>query len=271
MKRQIKADREVWIKQPPAPKKLENELAEFTLYMVDMMAKRFRNQAILSLSKTDISKFADEQGNYAKVYLKKARAVVRKMESQFSNDRIEEFIRDKYRTADNQAKRQLYSQIEDAIGISTKELVATEGMKATTNALMLETSQWVKKLRDDSLESMTANTLRAMSLGMGIDDVLAEFDGAVSKSRVSAALTARQQVSNYMAITGKIRAQNLGIEVGSWSTSRDESVRQSHRARNGKKFRLDKGLYSSIDGKHLLPGVDHNCRCVTLYKIPSDD
>lgn len=282
MKRQLTADKDVWIKQPPAPRALENQMAEFTEFMVDMMTLRFRNQAILSLDEKDIKKFADacadddaqqfndETGNYAKVFLKAANQVVRKMSQQFSDDRIEKFVKTKYKTADKKARQALYQQIEDTIGISTKDLIATEAMTATTNALMLETSQWVKKLRDDTLEAYTATTLRGMTLGMGIDDLLAELDQSAGQSRRRAQLTARQQVSNYMSVTGKIRAQNLGVTVGVWETSRDEAVRASHRARNGKEFNLSKGLYSAKDGKHLLPGVDHNCRCVTLYKIPTN-
>ena len=238
--------------------------------MVETTTKRFGNGAIKVLSKTDVNKFADEQGNYAKVFLKLAAQITRKMQNQFSDDRIEDFIKTRYATADNEARRKLYGQIENAVGISTKDLIATEAMKATTNALMLESAEWVKKLRDETLELYTANTLRAMSLGQGVDELLTQLTGMEGKRRDLAHLTARQQVSNYMAITGKIRAQNLGLTVGIWETSRDEAVRPSHRARNGKEFDLSKGLYSSQDDMHLLPGVDFNCRCVTLYKIPAN-
>jgi uncharacterized protein with gpF-like domain len=58
-----------------------------------------------------------------------------------------------------------------------------------------------------------------------------------------------------------------------WDTAGDESVRASHIGRDGEEFDLAEGLYSSMDGKWLLPGVDYNCRCTARYILDdaSDD
>ena len=163
---------------------------------------------------------------------------------------------------------QIYKAVENSIGLSSKELTATEGLTFQINALTAETAQWVKKLRDETLEFYTANTLRAMTLGSSIADIMAQFDGMEEKRRNHAKFTARNQIGNFNSITTKIRAQNIGITEAVWITSKDERVRDCHKKRDGKIFKLDKGLYHACDGLYLLPGVDYQCRCTYELIIP---
>lgn len=225
----------------------------------------------VKLTKVDTRYFADAQsGNYAKIFLGLAGKVTNKMLDQFSDDRIEEMVNKILKKVDNRSRDEFYSRIEKTIGISSKELAATEAMKETTNALMLETSQWVKKLRDETLELYTSNTLRAMALGNGLEGITDEFDQLKEKRKNHAKFTARNQVNNYNSISTKIRAQNLGITQAVWVTAHDERVRPSHQAREGKTFNLDEGLYSSLDGKTLLPGTDYQCRCTMTLILPEE-
>jgi len=117
----------------------------------------------------------------------------------------------------------------------------------------------------------TANSLRAMTQGSSLAEIMEQFDGLVEKRKNHAKFTARNQIANFNSITTKLRAQNLGITRARWITSHDERVRPCHDVRNGKEFDLDKGLYSSCDGEWLLPGVDYQCRCDYELIIPADD
>lgn len=272
MKRELKAAKPTPIRVNPPTKTQERELADVMEYMIDQITKRFKNGAIKGMQVGTVEKFADAQsGNYAKVFLKLASRVQRSIVSRFDDDRIEAMVFGILDKVDTRSRDDFYSAIEGAVGISSKELAATEGMKATTNALKLETAQWVKQLRDETLEMYTSNTLRAMALGNGLDGILDEFDGLAEKRKGHAKFTARNQINNYNSISTKIRAQNLGITQAVWLTANDERVRPSHEAREGKTFELDKGLYSSLDGQHLLPGTTYRCRCTYRLIIPGDD
>lgn len=271
MQREIKASKPTPVKSGTATKSQERELTEVVEYMVDVISKRFKSGAIDSLQAKTVDKFADAQsGNYAKIFLGLAGKVTNGMLSQFSDDRIEQAVSKVLKKVDKLSKEEFYSRVEKAVGISSKALAETEGMKETTNALMLETSQWVKKLRDETLELYTSNTLRAMALGNGLEGITAEFDQLKEKRKNHAKFTARNQINNYNAISTKIRAQNLGITQAIWVTAHDERVRPSHEAREGKIFNLDEGLYSSLDGKYLLPGTDYQCRCTMQLIIPEE-
>lgn len=260
------------IKQPQPLRTTEREFEQAFEQMIALMSRIYRHQVLERLQVATVNKFADAQvGNFATVFLKLSKGTTRKLKSRFDDDRLKSVV-DKYlRTSDARTKGLLYKQLENATGVSAKQLIAEEALKAHTNALILETTEWAKKLRDETLELYTANSLRVMTLGASLEQVMSEFDGMVGKRKDHAKFTARNQLANFNAIMGKTRAQNLGIIKARWSTSQDERVRPSHSHRDGKIFDLAKGLYSSMDGQSILPGIDYQCRCSAIYILPDED
>lgn len=260
--RKFEVDSPIALKSPKPPKAQETEFAKFITYMVEQMNQRWTNQVFGQLNQGTIEKFADAQvGNYAAIYLQLANRARRKLLRQFDDKRIEEYVRKIMGKVNARNQSQLYSLVESRIGISTLELTNTEGLTPAINALILETTQWVKTLRDETLAAYTNHSLQAMTQGQSLADVMKRFAGLTEKRTNHAKFVARNQIANFNSVTTKIRAQNLGITKARWITSHDERVRASHKDRNGKEFDLAVGLHSSIDGKMLLPGVDYQCRC----------
>ena len=277
MKREIQTNKPgTTIKSPPHSKTFENEFARSMAKMVEAISKAFENQVLKEMNKTTLGKFEDAQtGNFANVYLKLSDAAKRKLLKRFDDDRIESFTRKLFNRADKVASKTLYGRVENEIGISSKELLNTEGLRYNMNALVLESAQWAEKLRDDVLESFTASSLRAMTHGDKIEEILNQHRENTKGRKNHAQFVARNQLANFNSISTKIRAQNLGITEAKWITARGESrlgnpVRKCHAVRDGKVFDLSKGLYSSCDGKFLLPGVDYNCRCTYDLIIPME-
>lgn len=271
MHRKLTASKPTTIPTAGSPKAQEEELSKFMAFMIGETAQRWRNQVLKELNQGTIDKFADAQhGNYSRVYLRLANQTRRKLLKQFDNKRIKKLVEGITGKVNLRNQKELYRRVEKSIGISTKELTNTEGLVTDINALVLETSTWVKKSLDDTLAEYTANSLQAMSQGQSIEEVMARFDGLVETRKNQAKFTARNQIGNFNSITTKIRAQNLGIERAIWRTSKDERVRICHVKRDGKEFELAKGLYSSCDGLWLLPGTDYQCRCDYELIIPED-
>ena len=213
--------------------------------------------------------FEDAQtGNFASILLRLSKAAKRSLLKQFSNGRLETVSKQILAKLEKKAKKEFYERVAGKTGIDVTSLVAKEGLKSTTNALVAETAQWVQTLRDDTFQKFTNNTLFAMSQGESLDTIVKQFDDVVIERKNHAKFLARNQVQNYNSITTKIRAQNLGITKAIWETADDDRVRPSHVDREGKEFDLAEGLYSSIDGIYLLPGTDYNCRCTYTMIIP---
>jgi len=254
------------IRQPRYHRGQERQMEDEVQWMMDQMAKRYRNMVLRGLDQRIIRKFADAQvGNYAAVTRQQSRKVFASIRRQFGNQRIQRMVRATLKNADRYNQQQLYSQIQRSLGISTEQLIAQEHMTEDFNALVIQTAEWVQKLRDDTLEMYTANTIRAMTLGQSLAEVTEQFDGMVEKRRNHARQVARDQIAHFNAVTGKIRAEAVGVRRAIWRTSGDSKVRHSHRLRDNKEFDLSEGLYSSSDGEYLIPGVDYNCRCWADY------
>ena len=216
-----------------------------------------------------IISFEDAQtGNFASILLRLSKAAGKSILKQFSNDRLDTISQKALGKLDKKAREEFYKRVAAKTGVNVADLIAKEGMKSTTNALVTETAQWIKTLRDDTFQKFTNNTLFAMSQGESLDTIVSQFDDVVSERKNHAKFLARNQVQNYNSITTKIRAQNLGITKAIWETAGDERVRPSHEDREGKEFDLAEGLFSDVDGLYLLPGTDYNCRCTYTMIIP---
>ena len=211
---------------------------------------------------------AKQSGNFAKVFLTMAARVQRKLLKQFDGKRLDKMVNKYTGKVNRRNQSEFYRRVSTAVGISREELEATEGLTFQINAYQAETQQWVKKMRDDTLQMWTSNTLRLMAEGKGLPEILSQFDGMVEQRKGHAKMVARTQIATFNSLTSKARAQNLGITKAVWRSSADERVRPSHEGRNGKEFDLSKGLYSSLDGKTLLPGTDYQCRCDYILLIP---
>lgn len=278
-KRNVTAPKGAQVKAPEPPKTEIRQFGQAIRYMVDQMQKRWRNQVFEQLNQSTIKKFetvdamfADAQvGNFARVYLQLAEKVRRKLIKQFDDKRLEKLAKQYTGKVDARNKREFYSRVSKRIGISAEELEATEGLTFQINAFQLETYQWLRKMRDDTMQQWTSNTLRDMAEGKSLSEILSQFDGMVEKRRNHAEMVARTQISTFNSLVSKTRARNLGIEKAVWRTSMDERTRPCHQVRNDKEFDLSEGLYSSCDGKTLLPGVDYNCRCDYRMIIPEPE
>jgi len=261
MKREVKAPNGATIKAPEPPRSEIRQFGNAIEYMVDQMAQRWRTQIFKELNQDTIKKFSDakQTGNFSKVFLTMAGRVRRKLLKQFDGERLDKMV-DKYTgKVDKRNKAEFYRRASKSVGISREELEATEGLTFQINAYKAETQQWVKKMRDDTLQQWTSNTLRQMAEGKGLPEILKQFDGMVEQRRGHAKMVARTQIATFNSLTSKARAQNLGITKAIWKTAADERVRSSHASRDGKEFELSEGLYDSSDGKTLLPGTDYQC------------
>ena len=273
MKREVKAPNGATIKAPEPPRSEIRQFGNAIEYMVDQMAQRWRNQILEELNQSTVKKFSDtkQTGNFSKVFLSMAGRVRRKLLKQFDGERLDKMVDEYIGKVDKRNKAEFYRRTEKSIGISREELEATEGLTFQINAFKAETQQWVKKMRDDTLQQWTSNTLRQMAEGKGLPEILKQFDGMVEQRRGHAKMVARTQIATFNSLTSKARAQNLGITKAIWKTAADERVRSSHASRDGKEFDLSEGLYDSSDGKTLLPGTDYQCRCDYRLLIPEMD
>ena len=91
--------------------------------------------------------------------------------------------------------------------------------------------------------------------------------GHVSRSRAS--LIARTEVGRVATEITKARAEYVGSPGYIWATSRDFSVRESHRAMEGRFVAWNDP--PTLDGMTGHAGALPNCRCTPMPQIPDVD
>jgi len=271
-----KAGDDTLVKSPQSIKSFERELGELFNAMTRAMGQQFKNQTIDVLTQETIAKFEDmafndaQQGNYSTRFLTLANSVSRKLRKRFNDDRINTVVSGLLGKVDDANKESLYGRMDKVEPLNVSALLKSDGTVEETNALILETTSWAERLRDNTLEDFSTQTLRAMALGQNIDQIGIDFNKLVTKRANNSKFLANNQVANFNSLLTKVRSQKLGLTQAIWVTSEDEKVRRCHRVRNGKVFDLDKGLFSSCDGLFLLPGIDFNCRCHYQLIVPDN-
>lgn len=245
----------------PISKTAQRRMSEYTVFMVKQIETRYKNGVIEKLTKKDVAKFHDGIGNFGNVIMLLSNRVKRKILRQFDNEAVTKIVRKILLANDKQNKNIIYSELESKIGISKQALIASEGLTPDINALIIDTENWIKKLRDDCLENFANNSLRIATHGGSLNDIVKELIKNASDRKNQGKFVARQQVVSFNNISASLRSQKLGITEAIWDTAMDGKERECHKVRNGQTFKLKEGLYSTCDGKTLFTGIEYGCRC----------
>jgi len=162
--------------------------------------------------------------------------------------------------------------IRKATGVDLGSVIQTEGLNEFLQSSVNKNVSLIKSIPEEYFKQIETIVNNGIASGAKYQTIAKEIQaipniklkkpGGANYKLVNRIKTiARNEVSTINAQLTKRRSESLGITEGIWRSSEDESVRKCHRIRNGKKFNLKKGLYSSCDGKNLYPGEEINCRC----------
>lgn len=114
----------------------------------------------------------------------------------------------------------------------------------------------IKKLTEDQIGDIEGVAQRSVQSGRRIEDVTKSILGRVDVAESRAKLIARDQVQKLNSNLTQLRQEEAGVDRYVWRTSRDERVRDSHKANGGKTF-----SWNDPPSGTGHPGEDVNCRC----------
>lgn len=117
----------------------------------------------------------------------------------------------------------------------------------------------IKSISDEHFKRIEQTMFRDIQAGKLTRDIQKDIQKTYNVTRSRAALIARDQTAKFNGNLTKLRHQEVGVKKYKWSTSGDERVRESHRAKNGKIFSWDN---PPSDTGH--PGEDYQCRCAAI-------
>ncbi len=144
-------------------------------------------------------------------------------------------------------------------------IIQTEGLQQTLEAKIAENANLIKTIPEDYLNKVEQAIFRNMTAGASEFGLQREIFIIQRKTLARAKFIARDQTAKTNAAITQARQEALGVEEYVWVTSMDERVRDSHKRKNGKRFRWDD---PPKDTGH--PGTDYNCRCNSRAVVKFD-
>jgi SPP1 gp7 family putative phage head morphogenesis protein len=158
-------------------------------------------------------------------------------------------------------KSEFVKVIHSAVGVNP--IIQESWLEPQMKAFQAENTDLITKLSTDQRYRIKQNLHRSLSQGKGIKAIKEDLDKdeAIGKNR--SRLIARDQTNKFNGQLAELRQKELGIEKYTWSSSRDERVRITHRELDGKIF----DWKNPPSEGH--PGQPIQCRC-TAQPIITD-
>ena len=140
----------------------------------------------------------------------------------------------------------------------------------------------IKTVPQDSLGKLQDIILTGYREGKTIPVIRKSIMASYLVTKHTATFWARDQIAKLNASITEAQHRDAGVRTYIWSTSRDERVRDCHRALDGKEFSYDdppemwymtKSRGKVMTGRKCNPGQDYCCRCVAIpvFNIESID
>ncbi len=158
----------------------------------------------------------------------------------------------------NQASRQtFYKNMARATGVNLNGIISEEGLEPLLESKIAENVALIQSIPDQYFKTLITIVNEGTSRGDPATSMIQEIRKLGHSTEKRARLIARDQTQKVNSAVTQGRQTALGITEYIWRTSEDERVRESHKSKNGKRFRWDD---PPKDTGH--PGQDINCRCV---------
>lgn len=163
-------------------------------------------------------------------------------------------------------RAQWRKQLQNAIGI---DLTADPDLAPLIDEFRRLNVDRIVALADEKVDRVE-RVLREAGPGARVETVQKRIAEQTGASESHAMLIARTETTSLCARMTKARHEAAGIKEFVWSTSRDERVRPTHAALEGRRFAYDDLPLIPGEGA-VLPGAIYNCRCVAIAHIPGFD
>jgi len=164
------------------------------------------------------------------------------------------------------SRAQWQRQVKAALGIDLP--AADPDFAPLFEAFRRENTDLIVSLATDKVERVRG-VLRDAGTGARVEEVAKSIRESTGATRSRAELIARDQVLKLNADVARKRHEAAGVTAYTWSASRDERVRESHRALDGQRIPYDAPpVVDPRTGRREHAGRDFQCRCVADPIIP---
>lgn len=151
----------------------------------------------------------------------------------------------------------------------TVKMKSTRAMNDVVGALIAENVSLIKSIPQRYFDDVTALVQRHASMGKDLKSLEEELVSRYDVTQKRAKFIARDQSDKASEAIKRTECSDLGITEGIWvHVPGTKTARATHMRMNGKRFKLDEGLYDADVGKKVLTGQLPGCRCTYRAVIP---
>lgn len=154
--------------------------------------------------------------------------------------------------------KQIAEMLQKSTGLDFTGLMRDEDLQDAVDSAIAANVSLIQSIPKQYLDKVEAAVLDGIQTGKRSEEIKKSILEIGYSTDSRAKLIAIDQLGKINGRLAQIRQQKLGITHYTWSTSRDERVRHSHRLRDGLIFAWND---PPSDGH---PGIPIRCRCVPI-------
>ena len=169
--------------------------------------------------------------------------------------------------------------VKDRVDGSMKKMLKEAGysvefkLSREANDVMQATVQQnvglIKSIASQHFAEIEGMVMRSVTTGRDLKTLTDELQHRFQVTRRRAAFIARDQNNKATAVITRVRQEGLGMTEAIWLHSHAGKVpRPEHVKWNGKKYDVNKGMWSEVDKEWVWPGTCINCRCSSRGILP---
>ncbi len=182
-------------------------------------------------------------------------------------NKLEDFARDFVHSTERKTRNSMKQALRDA-GFTVK-FDSSRAEQTVVRALILENTRLIKSIPEEYFSNVFRIVGQGVSMGRNTAYIEEQLHQRYGITKRRAKLIARDQSNKATEAIKRVENRRLGITQGIWvHVPGTKSSRKTHIQMNGKRFRLDEGLYDSAVGRKVLPGELVACNCTYRAVIP---
>lgn len=159
-------------------------------------------------------------------------------------------------------KTQFVKVIHSAVSVNP--ITSENWLEPQMKAFQSQNTDLITKLSKEQRDRIEQTLYTNLSSGKGIEQITKELKKNKQFGIKRSKLIARDQTNKFNSQLTQLRQKEIGISYYIWTTSRDERVRASHRALDGKKIDWSKPPAEGHAGEPI------QCRCIAQPVIDDE-
>ena len=151
----------------------------------------------------------------------------------------------------------------------TVKMASSRVMNDVVKALIAENVSLIRSIPSQYFQQVESLVQRSIIQGRDVAYLRDELHHRYAVTQNRAKLIARDQNNKAFQAIKRVENKQLGITEGIWvHVPGTKSSRKTHMKMNGKRFKLDEGLYDADVGRKVLAGELPCCNCTYRAVIP---